>query len=104
MALRAGQVEQSLETIQKRLRRILDDRAPVVVERAKSMLRESKRQWDESTRQGRQEREAKPWGFSIHPSDPLKFKPTQVDGLRLRVDLCTKALSGTPSRPKGPLI
>lgn len=92
MALRARQVEQSLEIIQNRLYRILDDRAPVVVEGAKSMLRQSKRQWDESIRQGRREREVRPWGYSIHPSEPLKFKPTQVDGLRLRVDLCTKAL------------
>ena len=91
MALKARQVEQSLGTIQKRLHRILDDRAPVVVEQAKSMLRESKRQWDESKRQGRQERKARPWGFRINPNDPLKFKPTQVDGVRLRVDLCAKA-------------
>jgi len=92
MALRAKHVEQSLETIQSRLRRILDDRAPVVVEKAKSMLRESKRQWDESQRQGRRERQLRPWGYSIHPSEPLRFKPAQVDGLRLRVDLATKAL------------
>lgn len=91
MALKAKQVEQSLETIQKRLRPILDDRAPVVVERAKSMLRQSKREWDESRRQGRPERPARPWGFSIPPCDPLRFKPTQVDGLKLRVDLSSKA-------------
>lgn len=90
-ALRAGQVKQSLDVIQKRLRPILDDRADVVVERAQSMLRRSKREWDESRRQGRAERPARSWGFSIPPDASLGFKPTQVDGLRLRVDLSTKA-------------
>ena len=92
MALRAKQVNQSLETIRKRLHPILDDRAAVVVERAQSMLRESKREWDESKRQGRPERPARPWGFRIPPDAPLGFKPTQVDGLRLRVDLSSEAL------------
>ena len=90
-ALRAGQVKQSLDVIQKHLRPILDDRADLVVERAQAMLRRSKREWDESRRQGRAERPARPWGFRIPPDAPLGFKPTQVDGLKLRVDLSTKA-------------
>ena len=89
MTLRARQVEQSLETIQKRLRPVLDDRAKVVVERAKSMLRQSKRQWD---KRKQQRRPTGSWGYSITPSDPLRFKPTQVGGLTLRVDLSSKAL------------
>ena len=91
MRIRASQVEHSLETVKRRLHCILDDRAPVVIEKAKSMLRESKRQWDESTRQGRQERPTYPWGFRIPPSDPLRFTPTKTDGLNLRVDLCSEA-------------
>ena len=87
MAITAGQVQRSLETVGKLLNAILDDRADVVIEQAKSMLRESKCQYDESKRQGRQERELRPWGFSISPNDPLRFEPTEVRGLKLRVDL-----------------
>ena len=87
MEITAGQVQQSLETVGKRLNSILDDRAGVVIEQAKSMLRQSKCQYNESSRQRRRERELPPWGFSISPGDPLRFKATEVRGLKLRVDL-----------------
>lgn len=91
MEISASHVERSLETIRARLHRILDDGSPTVIAKAKAMLRESKRQYDESTRQGRQERRVRPWGFQIHPSNPLRFKVTESDGFRVRVDLSTKA-------------
>ena len=87
MEIRARQVQQSLETVDKRLKPILDDRSGVVIAQAKSKLRVSKCQYDESTRQRRQERPIRPWGFSIEASNPLRFKTTEIDGLKLRVDL-----------------
>ena len=87
MEITAGKVEQSLETVKRRLNPILDDRSVVVIEHAKSMLRDSNCQYRESARQRRIERTVRPWGFSISPDDPLRFEPTEVGGLKLRVDL-----------------
>ena len=87
MKISAAQVVQSLETVDSRLRSILDDRAGSVIAEAKSMLTESKRAFDENRRQGRQERPVRPWGFKIYPANPLRFKETNVDGLKIRVDL-----------------
>ena len=87
MGITASEVHQSLETVGRRLNSILDDRAVVAIERAKSMVRESSCQYRESVRQGRQEREPHPWGFSIPPHDSLRFEPTKVNGLNLRLDL-----------------
>ena len=90
MGVTVGQVQQGLETVEKRLGSILDYRADVVIAQAKSMLRESKCQYNESRRQRRQERLLRPWGFYIPPRDPLRFKATTHHGLKLRVDLFLK--------------
>ena len=90
MEITAAQVQQSLETVGKRLNSILDDRADIVIEQAKSTLRESKDQHSVSRRQRRRERPLRPWGFYIPPEDPLRFKATKVHGLKLRVDLFLK--------------
>ena len=87
MNISAGQVAQSLETIDSRFRSILDGRASSVIAQAKSMLNESKEAFVESKRQGRQELNVRPWGFQIYPTNPLRFKETNVDGLKVRVDL-----------------
>ena len=91
MQIRSRQVEQSLETVERRLAAILDDNASRVIGQAKSELRVSKCQYVESQRQGRRERPVRPWGFSIEPNDPLRFKVTEVGGLRLWVDLSLQA-------------
>ena len=89
MEITAAQVQQGLETVRKRLYAILDDRAEIVIEQAKSKLRDSKCQHDASRRQ-RPKGPPKPWGFYIPPGDPLRFRETKVHGLKLRVDLFLK--------------
>lgn len=91
MRITVGQVERALETVASRLRPILDDRAGSVVAQAKSMLTESTNAFRESRRQRRPERPVRPWGFEIHPRNPLRFKETEVDQLRFRVDLFLSA-------------
>ena len=87
MNISPGHVERSLTTVESRLRPILDSRASVVIAEAKSRLGQSKKEFAKRERQGRRERPVRPWGFSIPPTDPLKFINTEVDGLKLRVDL-----------------
>ena len=87
MRVMASQVEQALETIDSRFRSILDARASAVIAQAKSMLNESREAFAQARRQGRKERPEPPWGFEIYPGNPLRFKETDVDGLRVRVDL-----------------
>lgn len=87
MDISHGQVMRSLNMIESRLNAILDDSASEVLGRAKSVLRNSKADFDERTRQGRTELPIQPWGFSIDHARPLRFIPSEVGGLRLRVDL-----------------
>ncbi len=91
MGITAGQVQQSLETIDSRFRPILDDGAGAVIVQAKSMLLESKEAFDVSQQQGRRERPTRPWGFRIGPNNPLRFAKTMVNGLDVRVDLFLSA-------------
>lgn len=91
MSVTAGQVEQALEAIDSRFRSILDARAGSVIAQAKSMLNESKEAFVESRRQGRKERQERPWGYEIYPGNPLRFRDTVVGGLRVRVDLFVSA-------------
>ena len=82
-----GQVEQALEIVDGSFRPILGPQASSVIARAKSILKESHEAFVESKRQGRRERPVHPWGFEIHPENPLRFRDTDVDGLKVRVDL-----------------
>ena len=91
MGVTAGQIEQALETIDSRFRSVLDARASSVIAQAKSMLSESKEAFVESRRQRRKERQQRLWGFEIYPENPLRFRETQVGGLRVRVDLFLSA-------------
>ena len=81
------QVEQALGTIDNRFRPILDPRASSVIAQAKVMLKKSHEAFVESRRQRRKERQVHPWGFEIHPETPLRFRDTDIDGLKVRVDL-----------------
>lgn len=87
MNVTAGQVELALETINNRFHSILDPQASLVLAQAKSMLKESHKEFVESDRQGRKGRQTRPWGFKIHPEAPLRFIDTDVDGRKVRVDL-----------------
>lgn len=87
MEINYTDVLRSLRTVRDRFGRIHEGRNYVVLQEAEHMLRHSKDQFDESTRQGRIERAIRPWGFSIHPDDPLRFQRRTVGGLELRVDL-----------------
>ena len=69
---------------------ILDDRASVVIEEARSMLRASKEQFDRTRSRTEPAIQQRMWGYSITPSNPLRFRDTEIDGLRLRVDLFLK--------------
>ena len=51
------------------------------------MLRNSRDEHRRRSRQGRTELPITPWGFSIEPSAPLRFRETKADGLRIRIDL-----------------
>ncbi len=83
MKIKCSHVERSLETVQARLDPILGYRGPRVIAQAKSGLLESKRAFDKGTRPR--------WGFRIDPPDPLEFKETETDRLRVRVDLFMQA-------------
>ena len=87
MEINYADVLRSLRTVKDRFGSIHEGTNYGVLEEAEYMLRYTKAQFDESTRQGRIERAIRPWGFSIHPDDPLKFQRRIVDGLELRVDL-----------------
>ena len=56
------------------------------------MVRRSNDQFNESMRQGRPEREVRPWGFEIVPDNPLRFVPTLVKDLPVRIDMFMKVL------------
>ena len=90
MEINCADVLRSLNTIRDSFARIHEDENYHVLSKAEAMLYASKSEFDESTRQGRIEREVRPWGFSIDPDAPLKFKKTIVDGLELRVDLFSR--------------
>ena len=91
MPLRSSHIEQSLTIIGDRLGPILGPEAPKVLDIAKSTLQKTQREHVERVRQGRVERPILPWGFSISPGYPLRFKETILDGLSLRVDLFARA-------------
>ena len=76
MELKVDDVLFSLETVRGRLSRILDAGHESVIEQAKATVYQYKKQGTT----GR-------WGFTINPDRPLKFKVTEVDRLKLRVDL-----------------
>ena len=80
MELRVDDVLFGLETVRGRLSRILDDGYELVIEQAKATVNQYKQQGIT----GR-------WGFSIDPDRPLRFKVTEIDRLKLRVDLAMSA-------------
>ena len=87
MSITSGDIARSLEAVEKRLHSILDDRSSSVIAEAKSMLSESKRRYDSSRKRTELQYQNTRWGYGIKPSNPLRFRETIVDGLRLRVDL-----------------
>ena len=80
-----------LAMVGDRLQPILADDAANVIEKAKASLMQSAKQHVESVRQERKGRRVQPWGFSINPDQPLRFKETGSDGHRVRVDLFSRA-------------
>lgn len=90
MEINYTDVLRSLSTIRDRFGGIHEDSNYGVLVKAESMLRYSKDQFDESTRQGRIERPVRNWGFRIDPDSPLRFKRKTVGGLDLRVDLFSR--------------
>lgn len=78
MLLKPADVQRSLNTIRNRLDPILDGRSHSVLAKAEASL-------DHSIRQHRIRQ--RPWGIQIDPDDPLVFKETEVDDLKLQVDL-----------------
>ena len=91
MQIRFADVLKSLETVGSRFSKIHESGNQSVLTKAESRLRETKHQFEESIRQQRIERSVLPWGFSIDPDDPLRFKRVEVEGLEFRVDLFLKA-------------
>ena len=87
MNVTVDKVKQALVTVDGGFRSILDPRASSVIAEAKSMLKDSHDAFVESSRQGRRERPTRPWGFEIYPANPLRFSNTDVEGLKVRVDL-----------------
>ena len=87
MEIRPSHVETSLETLRSRFTSILDPSSHSVLEKAKSMLRQSRAEYDGRQRQQFNGESPPRWGFSIVPDDPLKFREVVIDGFRLRVDL-----------------
>ncbi len=99
MTISAADVERSLETIGNRFSSILEPATQRVLNQAKSMVRQTKAQHIESRRQQRTARPIRPWGFSIAPHDPLVFRETKVNKLRLQVDLFMNAFwNAEPAR------
>ena len=90
MEINYTDVLRSLNTVRDRFVSIHEGSNYGILEKAESMLRYSKDQFDESTRQGRIERPIRSWGFRIDPDSPLRFRRTTVDGLDLRVDLFSR--------------
>lgn len=91
MPLRSAHIEESLTIVGSRLGPILGPEASTVLEIAKSTLRRTSHEHAERIRQGRKERPLLPWGFTISPDYPLRFKETVVGDLKLRVDLFSRA-------------
>ena len=90
MQIRFADVLKSLETVASRFNKIHESGNLSVLSKAESMLRETKDQFDEGRRQQRIERPVRPWGFSIDPDNPLRFKKTEVEGHEYYVDLFLK--------------
>ena len=95
MTITYGKVETGLTNVRERLGPILDERGSTVIADAMRMLSRTKRQHRESTRQGRKERPVRPWGFRIEASEPLRFRDTQVDRVRLQPDLFIRCFWAT---------
>ena len=87
MTFRPAHVEKSLVTVRSRFNSILEPRSHSVLEKALSMLRQSMGAFQGQGRRHFNGQAAPRWGFSISPDDPLTFRETDVDGLRLRIDL-----------------
>ena len=85
MSLNSNQVITSLDNIATRFEPVLENNSYNVIEKAKAMVRSSKARFQQNSvrRQGA----PTGWGFRINPSDPLKFKETVIDKIRLRVDM-----------------
>ena len=79
MKIRYKHVDQSLETVRTHLDSILGYSGPRVIAQARSDLRTTKSAFDN--------RQRSTWGFRIDPPDPLVFRETVVDRLRVRIDL-----------------
>ena len=86
MQLNPADVQRGLEAIQGISSRILDDRAPNVLSRAKAELQSSVTEHQARVRENRGLATIN-WGFSIDPKEPLGFQITEVDQLYLKVDL-----------------
>ena len=87
MQIRFADVLKSLDTVGSRFSKIHESGNSNVLAKAEARLHQTKQQFDESRWQQRIERPVRPWGFSIDPDDPLRFKRIEVEGLEFRVDL-----------------
>ena len=91
MQMSAGKVAHALETVESRFRSILETNSSVVMAKAKSSLNRSSREFQRLRRHASGSPSLAQWGYAIHHTDPLRFLPTEVDGVALRVDVFLKS-------------
>ena len=91
MRMSSGKVETALETVQRRFRSILETNSSVVIARAKSTLNESTTAFRKQRSRSVSDSSIRPWGYTIPQTDPLRFLPTEVKGIALRVDMFLKS-------------
>lgn len=87
--MNAGQVKAGLQELKRSFRSMLAPGAEHVIDSAIAGLEESRRRFDERTRQTHHPGlRPEPWGYRIYPGMPLVFKQSEaIRELRLWVDL-----------------
>ena len=88
MAVTLAEITLALDVIKDRFAHVLGPHAWGAIEQARWAAIASKTDHDERVKQkDRKEYPVGPWGFSIRPDQPLTFQETEIDGLKLRVDV-----------------
>lgn len=87
MAVTLKDVIQVLDVIEDMFPHKLEPRAWEALAHARSAAISSKKDHDERVRQDRRAYPVVPWGFRIEPDLPVTFQETEIDGLKLRVDV-----------------
>jgi hypothetical protein len=88
----SGKIITGLEVVRTKFKRILDSDADRILSAAKTAVVSTKKEHDKRLKQRRASYQPMPWGYSVSPGSPLRFRDAKVRDLTFRVDVVCKAL------------